>query len=180
MIALKLNLDGTTERVDLNSGGRQTLSGLQNEIDCRTVDVVSIGLEGDNAVDMWIDDEGAICMKPESINYVANAILAKLGVQINGVICGVVLFAESNDEGETIGLETEVMERLEEVAEDIRGDELFGLWQRRVDREQQEQHDKAARDYREWQQKNGFGFTPEAAERTDSARWVAEHEEGSQ
>lgn len=70
------------------------LKDMYRIIDCRCVDIRQVEIKG-NYYDVWFDDEFLLTDKPP---------IPTLLLPYDTLICGNVLFAKSNEEGETIGL----------------------------------------------------------------------------
>jgi hypothetical protein len=98
--AVKIDTEGVATVVDL---GENTLKGFYEHIGCQWVDVVR--LDPDKGFDMWIDDEGAVVAEPV-VNVVATGIARQHGFDWQPYY-GTVVFAASNDEGDTIDLPEE-------------------------------------------------------------------------
>ena len=69
------------------------LSDMRNIIDCELVTCTEIEVEG-KYFDVWSDDEALLCDNPVPNLYVCDGL----------IIFGNLLFAKSDDDGETIGL----------------------------------------------------------------------------
>lgn len=72
----------------------KTLEGMYKIIGCRCVDVREVEIDG-TVFDVWFDDEFLLSGEPQ---------IPSLLLPYETVICGTVLFAKSNEDGETIGL----------------------------------------------------------------------------
>lgn len=94
--------DGTRRLVALEGN---TLQLMYRELHCDTVDVVS--LPGERAsiepLDMWCDDNGMITGQP--MNAFATALADELRGEHWQPYFGTVLYARTDEEGETIGLD---------------------------------------------------------------------------
>lgn len=119
MQALKITMDGTISTVDLTDGDRQTLAGLQNEIDCRAVDVVALDEAGEGlSLDMWVDDEGLYTAHINPVATLVAKVRARaMGARIMQSFHGTVVFAASDADGATVGLPDETVADLEGLAE---------------------------------------------------------------
>lgn len=97
--ALTVSPEGQVADVELETG--QFLRGCYAAIDCDTVDVVGLT----STLDMWVDDEGLI--NGSESNAFATAVAQAFGF-IYQPYAGTVLFAEHNDEGDTVSLRPEL------------------------------------------------------------------------
>ena len=71
----------------------KTLADMRHIIDCDLVTCTEIEVEG-KYYDVWSDDEALLCDNPVPNLYVSDGL----------IIFGNLLFAKSDDDGETIGL----------------------------------------------------------------------------
>ncbi len=100
---------GVATVVDLTEGGKKTLEGLYEAIGCRFVDVVRVAPP---QLDMWIDDEGLYAFEAMP-NVLAEHIVSTVTRQrLVQRIVGAVVFAATNDEGETVSLDQRMVEDL--------------------------------------------------------------------
>lgn len=115
MRARKINLDGSTEPLELPDGSEAgQLRYLYDAIGCTTVEVVQLVLPGPGrpGLDMWIDEEG-LC-KESPLNVAASLFAADLtGYAYR--IHGVVVLGSSDDMGAWLPLS----ETLDAVIEGI-------------------------------------------------------------
>ncbi|APE12647.1 hypothetical protein BO226_25175 (plasmid) [Rhodococcus sp. 2G] len=101
MQALRISTDANVSRIDLVEGGRKISDGLRAEIGCQFFDVVSLPDGNGGRIDMWLDDEG---MYGVGVNPAASFVARRLAPAVQQFFFGNVVFASSDDEGETIAL----------------------------------------------------------------------------
>ena len=87
-----------------------TLQSMYDLLDCSMVDVRRFELDG-HVYDVWFDEEFFINGK----DIIPTVLLGKKeGWASEVLICGNVMYARSNEEGETIGLTDEDIQRLKD------------------------------------------------------------------
>ena len=82
------------------------LSDMRQIIDCDLVTCIEIEVEG-KYYDVWSDDEALLCDNPVPNLYVCDGL----------IIFGNLLFAKSDDDGETIGLSVEDIRLLKKYSQ---------------------------------------------------------------
>ena len=84
----------------------KTLADMRHIIDCELVTCTEIEVEG-KYYEVWSDDEALLCDKPVPNLYVCDGL----------IIFGNLLFAKSDDDGETIGLSVEDIRTLKKYSQ---------------------------------------------------------------
>ena len=88
----------------LNS--KKTLADMRHIINCELVTCTEIEVEG-KYFDVWSDDEALLCDNPVPNLYVCDGL----------IIFGNLLFAKSDDDGETIGLSVDDIRLLKKYSQ---------------------------------------------------------------
>ena len=96
-IAVPVTDDTTTVNLDRSDG--TVLEALYRTIGCHLVDVVRL----DHGIDMWVDDEGMITSE---VNRRATLLAWALGLTTQ-LYFGDVVFASSDEHGETVSLSSD-------------------------------------------------------------------------
>lgn len=114
--ALRVLVDGTVEELDLDSA-EGSLSVLQNGVKFDENDVAPLvqPIDISKNVIMWCHEEGKILRQP--YNVIATAIYDRTFEYGRDYIAGNIVFTGGvDDEGETLGLTEELVERLRLMA----------------------------------------------------------------
>lgn len=114
--ALRVLVDGTVEELDLDSA-EGSLSVLQNGVKFDENDVAPLvqPIDISKNVIMWCHEEGKILRQP--YNVIATAIYDRTFEYGRDYIAGNIVFTGGvDDEGETLGLTEELVERLRFMA----------------------------------------------------------------
>lgn len=115
---VKFDVHGNVSIVEMNPASEDTLGFLRKQIGCNYVDCVT-AVHRDPVVDMWIDDEGML--NGSRPNYLATWAVNLLRIAhmeehepvlMMQMFYGDVVFAASNEHGETLGLSDKVAEKL--------------------------------------------------------------------
>lgn len=106
---LKIDMEGNLHTVEWDET-RRTLSVLQEAVE-GLVDLVRLR-HGDDAVDMWVNDEGLYLF---DVNYVATHVADILRGEHYQDYAGPVLFTGTDDEGNTTSLPPEAEAKIREI-----------------------------------------------------------------
>lgn len=109
--AVKIDVNGQATIVELQADGQGVGKAVREALDCRNFDVVRLA----PGLDMWIDDEGLFTDDPE-VNRVATRIARSYGLRWQPYV-GTVVFASSDQEGETQSLSEDQVAALVNTAD---------------------------------------------------------------
>ncbi|MGK2237554.1 MAG: hypothetical protein ACI9JD_000097 [Rhodococcus sp. (in: high G+C Gram-positive bacteria)] len=109
--AVKIDVNGQATIVELQADGQGVGKAFREALDCRNFDVVRLA----PGLDMWIDDEGLFTDNPE-VNRVATRIARSYGLRWQPYV-GTVVFASSDQEGETHSLSEDQVAALVNTAD---------------------------------------------------------------
>ena len=96
--AVRVNLDGTTERIELQADGDSVLDALQAEVG-GFVDVIDLG--GNR--DLWLNDEGMIAGL-ERNRLAESVVIHERNSQLHQTLHGVGVITRHDSDGSTTGL----------------------------------------------------------------------------